>query len=1052
MRSMPSFWLPQISFCFVLVIAFVCVAPCTVAQDASQVSEQYPQVEPSRAVGESAPVAKIADKETEGPSDNAKWIWGAGDLQDAKELVFRKEFESQAKRASLVMTCDNRMRVYLNGQEVAASTEWTDPVRVDVTRALKRGKNVLEVEARNDGSAAGLIGELKLGKKAAIATDGSWQVAKTRDSSDWLTARVVGVLGSNPWGDVFAGGAKVASTDANTFVLQPGFKIELLYTVPKNEQGSWVCLTKDSRGRLLASDQGNTGIYRITPSPIGTDQPTCVERLDLDISSAQGMLEAFDSLYFSVNGGPGSGFYRARDTNGDDQYDELVKLSEFLGGGEHGPHAIRLSPDGESLYVICGNHTNPPKDFAASRVPSNWGEDLLLPRQWDARGHARGRLAPGGWIAKTDPDGKSWEIVSIGYRNPYDMDFNPDGELFAYDADMEWDMGTPWYRPTRAVHATSGSEFGWRSGTGKWPNYFVDSLPAAVDLGPGSPVGVTFGTGAKFPEKYQRALYLLDWTFGTMYAVHLKPEGSSYVGEKEEFVSRGALPLTDAVIGDDGAMYFTVGGRGTQSALYRVTYVGDESTKLVDGHDQEGAELRALRRELEEFHHTQSIAADNVEAMDLVWNSLGHDDRHIRYAASVALAHQDVRQWLKRLKDEKGASNRIQAVVSLARAGSQQFKDDADVRNDLRDAALEALLDIAFQNLTESQQLDLLRAYSLVFIRLGRPDQQTSAKIVGELNPSFPGKDHNVNQELARVLVYLNAPGVVQKSLALMDESYEMQSEEMEKLLARNRGYGSTIANMLANHPELQKLQYAFMLRNMRYGWTLEERQKYFDWLEKAKQRSGGASYVGFIDNIRNEALANLSEDERAALEASSPPPPPKEEELPKPQGPGKAWTVDDVVAAASGGFTGRNFENGKKMFAAAKCMTCHRFDGRGGATGPDLTSVSGRFSIRDLADALVEPSKVISDQYRANIIETAQGLVVTGRIVAEDEEQLTVQINAEDASQIAVVKREDVEEMTPSPTSLMPDKLLDNLNRDEMLDLLTYLLSRGNPDDLMFQ
>ena len=1052
MRSMRSFSLPQISFCFLLVIAFVCVAPWTVAQDASQVSEQSPQVEPSRAVGESAPVAKIADKKTEGPSDNAKWIWGAGDLQDAKELVFRKEFESQAKRASLVMTCDNRMRVYLNGQEVAASTEWTDPVRVDVTRALKRGKNVLEVEARNDGSAAGLIGELKLGKKAAIATDGSWQVAKTRDSSDWSTAWVVGALGSNPWGDVFAGGAKVASTDANTFVLQPGFKIELLYTVPKNEQGSWVCLTKDSRGRLLASDQGNTGIYRITPSPIGTDQPTRVERLDLDISSAQGMLEAFDSLYFSVNGGAGSGFYRARDTNGDDQYDELVKLSEFLGSGEHGPHAIRLSPDGKSLYVICGNHTNPPKDFEASRVPSNWGEDLLLPRQWDARGHARGRLAPGGWIAKTDPDGKSWEIVSIGYRNPYDMDFNPDGELFAYDADMEWDMGTPWYRPTRAMHATSGSEFGWRSGTGKWPNYFVDSLPAAVDLGPGSPVGVTFGTGAKFPEKYQRALYLLDWTFGTMYAVHLKPEGSSYVGEKEEFVSRGALPLTDAVIGDDGAMYFTVGGRGTQSALYRVTYVGDESTKLVDGHDQEGAELRALRRELEEFHHTQSIAADNVEAMDLVWNSLGHDDRHIRYAASVALAHQDVRQWLKRLKDEKGASNRIQAVVSLARAGSQQFKDDADVRNDLRDAALEALVDIDFQKLTESQQLDLLRAYSLVFIRLGRPDQQTSAKIVGELNPSFPGKDHDVNQELARVLVYLNAPGVVQKSLALMDESYEMPAEEMEKLLARNRGYGSTIANMLANHPELQKLQYAFMLRNMRYGWTLEERQKYFDWLEKAKQRSGGASYVGFIDNIRKEALANLSEDERLALEANSPPPPPKDDELPKAQGPGKAWTVDDVVASASGGLTGRDFENGKKMFAAAKCMTCHRFDGRGGATGPDLTSVSGRFSIRDLADALVEPSKVISDQYRASIIETARGLVITGRIVAEDDDQLTVQTNAEDASQIAVVKRGEVEEMTPSPTSLMPDKLLDTLNRDEMLDLLAYLLSRGNPDDLMFQ
>ncbi len=68
-------------------------------------------------------------------------------------------------------------------------------------------------------------------------------------------------------------------------------------------------------------------------------------------------------------------------------------------------------------------------------------------------------------------------MFSIGYRNPYDMDFNRDGELFVYDADMEWDMGMPWYRPTRVVHATSGSEFGWRSGSGKWPTYYADSLP-----------------------------------------------------------------------------------------------------------------------------------------------------------------------------------------------------------------------------------------------------------------------------------------------------------------------------------------------------------------------------------------------------------------------------------------------------------------------------------------------------------------------------------------------------------------------------------------------
>ena len=93
--------------------------------------------------------------------------------------------------------------------------------------------------------------------------------------------------------------------------------------------------------------------------------------------------------------------------------------------------------------------------------------------------------------------------------------------MFIYDSDMEWDLGMPWYRPTRVNHATSGSEFGWRTGTGKWPAYYADSLPAMVDIGLGSPTGVEFGYGAKFPAKYQKALYICDWTYGTMYAVHL---------------------------------------------------------------------------------------------------------------------------------------------------------------------------------------------------------------------------------------------------------------------------------------------------------------------------------------------------------------------------------------------------------------------------------------------------------------------------------------------------------------------------------------------------
>ena len=120
-----------------------------------------------------------------------------------------------------------------------------------------------------------------------------------------------------------------------------------------------------------------------------------------------------------------------------------------------------LGPDKKSLYLITGNNTTPTK-ADASRVPLHWGEDHLLPRMPDGRGHNRDRLAPGGIIYKVSPDGKKWEIVSSGYRNIFDGGFNRDGELFTYDADMEYDFNTSWYRPTRVCHVTSGSMWGWR--------------------------------------------------------------------------------------------------------------------------------------------------------------------------------------------------------------------------------------------------------------------------------------------------------------------------------------------------------------------------------------------------------------------------------------------------------------------------------------------------------------------------------------------------------------------------------------------------------------
>ncbi|MDX1637078.1 MAG: hypothetical protein R3281_03845, partial [Balneolaceae bacterium] len=484
-----------------------------------------------------------------------------------------------------------------------------------------------------------------------------------------------------------------AEEDTVTETIQtlPGFEVQMLYEVPREEQGSWVALTVGPEGNLIASDQEDKGLFRITITDSSGTPGVAVEEIVMPASGAQGLFWSFDHLYTNLNG---EGLFRLRDTNENSQFNILEYLGGPEGRGEHGNHAVIATEDGTGLYVVNGNHTPPPA-LTGNRL-SNWEEDILLPRNWDARGHARGIFAPGGYIVRINPEATTWEMISMGYRNTYDIAMNRHGELFAYDSDMEWDMGMPWYRPTRLLHAVSGSDFGWRSGSGKWKEYYEDSLPPVLNIGPGSPTGLLFGTGAKFPARYQRALFGLDWTFGTIYAFHLTPKGASYTAEAEEFLTGSPLPLTDAVVGEDGALYFLTGGRNQQSYLYRVIYTGDESTTPAEAIDNpEAREARELRHRLEAFHGTK-----DPEAVSTAWPYLSDDDRFIRHAARVAVEAQPVESWSGKALTEMNPQARITAMVALARTGSESY----------RDKALKSLLELNVHALDAEQQLGYLRA------------------------------------------------------------------------------------------------------------------------------------------------------------------------------------------------------------------------------------------------------------------------------------------------------------------------------------------------------
>ena len=842
--------------------------------------------------------------------------------------------------------------------------------------------------------------------------------------------------------------------------LPDGFKADHLYSPSEAKNGSWVSMTFDDKGRMITSDQYGY-LYRLELPPIGSTAAPKVEKLivgsktdtaRVNMGAAQGLLYAFNSLYVVVNNRSSekipvnSGVYRLQDTDNDDQFDKITMLKTVKGDGEHGPHSIILSPDKKSLFVVAGNHTDLPQ-MDSYRLTPNWKDDNLFPLIKDPRGHANDRMAPGGWIAETDPEGKKWELVSAGFRNPYDIAFNEAGDLFTYDSDMEWDFGQPWYRPTRVCHVTSGGEFGWRTGSGKWHPSFPDNLPALMNIGQGSPTNLIYLKDAKFPEKYKNTLLAFDWSFGIMHALHLKPSGSSYAAEHEEFISGSPLPLTDGQVGPDGALYFLVGGRRLESDLYRVYY--KDYQKINAGANVAKAVItpeHKLRTELEQYH-----AKQDPKAIDAAWPNLNHPDRFVRYAARIAVEHQPVASWKDKALNEKDQQTRIYAGLALARQGDESVKN----------ALVKTLTQIDFAKLSESKQQDLLRTFEVTFFRFGMPDAATKTLAVNYLNPKYPAKSPVSNRLYAKLLVFLQAPKVAERTLALMDSEKFFDKDNdpataSSDLILRNPQYGLDIAGLLAKLPPAQQTFYAMVLSGDKTDWTPALREKYFKWYTKAFGYKGGRSYIGFLDKARGRALQNVPKDKfeyyndlsgAKLLTASGN----DIANVYTPKGPGRGWKLDDAVRLVQDSLKHRDFDRGKLIFSAVICDRCHTIQGEGADVGPELTQLGTRFTAKDMLEAIITPDKAVSDQYASTVYTMKDGQSVLGRQMNEDANFYYIAQNPFDNKTIRKIAKKEVASSRISPVSIMLPGLINSLNPDELRDLVAYLMSGGNKNNPIY-
>jgi putative heme-binding domain-containing protein len=799
----------------------------------------------------------------------------------------------------------------------------------------------------------------------------------------------------NQWKEAL--GTNIATAASHIKPL-PGFSVELIRSAGPGE-GSWVALAFDPQGRVVIARE-DRGLLRLT-LPESASARIRLETINTNLLECRGLLFAHGALYANANNS--KGLYRLRDSDGDDQFDEVMLIKATPGGVGHGRNQLALGPDG-MIYSIHGDDVMLPPEGAAAISPlAYYGEDRLLPSAWDKHLFSAEVKMPCGHLIRTDRDGRTWGLVAGGFRNPYGIAFNADGDMFTFDADMEWDVGLPWYHATRVLHIVPGGDYGWRGGTGVLPVWSPDTLPSVVDIGLASPTAVMFGTKSHFPEPYRDALFILDWSYGRILAVHLTPTNATYTGWFEVFLKGRPLNVTGLDFGPDGAMYFVTGGRRTQSGLYRVRALQPAPLGIADEATAKRSNpAHVRRRTLEELR-----GKGGASRLDFVWEAL-NGDRWTQYAARTALESLPVSLWQERAFRESGSAATAPgaALLALARVGGRAVQ--ARVR--------EHLLARLAQPLTAEQHLMTLRGLTVTYLRHGRPGAIEAARAADVLNATYPSDDSRVNRQLCELLVYLEAPDVVGKTIPLLQTASTQE----------------------------EKIQYLFLLRLVKKRWAVADRRAYFEALSRGRQNFWGANMLmTILGYIRADAEASLAPEERVALaevlKAFD-----QADAVPVAPVPARAflrdWSVSDFTDTRDSLASLRDLGRGQRLFKETGCAQCHRFGSDGGFIGPDLTAVGSRFDRRALLESILEPSKVIAEAYRTVSVTLKSGAILDGRIVVEDSSTLSIAINPVDPDQRRRVRRADIQTQRMSDFSPMPAGLINGLNREEVLDLLAFL------------
>lgn len=890
--------------------------------------------------------------------------------------------------AILLVAGDAETTVKLNDQFIARVPAGGIATSLDVTRHLRAGANTLTLQST--GKTAALL-ELNgdLARKTWLPSDASW-----------TGARVLGPTDSNPATDPFdlkkthdaynswklaARDAQPQATDPSSIQAPPGYQVQLIHSATP-EQDSWISMAFDPTGRLVLGME-KKGLLRLAFSNPDQPEVAAAQVIDDTLEECRGLLFAHGWLYANAN--RSKALFRLRDADDDGVFEEKQELLRAEGGYGHGRNHVKLGPDGR-IWIVQGNNVLLPSNLSPESPLQHYANDQLIPNSWDDSMFDGTAELPAGHILSMNPDGSDIRLFAGGLRNALDIAFNRHGDLFTFDADMERDVGAPWYVPTRVLQVIAGADFGWRRGTSRWPAYYADTLPSVLDIGLSSPTAVFFGYGADFPTPDQDALFICDWAYGRIIAIRLRDAGGTYSARQENFITGRPLNVTDGAIGPDGALWFITGGRGTQSGLYRVTFSGDHAVGRSDKVMFEAPSAKAAEKARRFEQHRVRM---DLEAAHL---------SEVRPARSQTTSNQ-------RLDTSD--------LLALARVGS-----DAD-----RAAVIEQLLSEPFtEPLTRLRILEIAIARSLT-----PPDEQTRTRLRALLDPLYPAaNDQPLNHQLCKHLIYLRSETVLSKTIGLL-----ATATTSEDLL-----YYPFMLRHLRDAPGWTESHYHTVFNALNKAETKNGASTYF----KAIADTRAELAASVPAKLATRLAAVISPPQPADLTPHALPAHTFKnwtladlEPLLNQAGSGRSYEgAKQALISAQCVFCHRVSANNELP---------------AGVFGPDLTQVSARFGRRDLLDHTLNPSKVIDEKYRFITVTRADGSQVTGTLESEDDERLTLRPNPLSPETVEIghsqiTKREE------SPRSPMPVGLLNALKPSQILDLLAWFEAQGDRQHRVFQ